>query len=305
MRIKLLLSLLVTVMCVCFVNAADAEEMNASIETSFMSKYMWHGFELYDNKTATSIDFKVELGESGLYFGTEYITPNGSGNVNVSDFDNYGYLKGSLTDRAKYIYYVGYMTSMFDTDVFRTDIDFKYQYHDYYKISSDVLDQQEFSLLAQWKDIVGYGFVPYYQATYLSDAEGGRSVYSASVPPMPFNPPIYGEDQNANIGGWLHTVGLSLDVPLDFPEIGMTKIKLLVESVYNDGAFDTSNAAFDANRSMGCGSEWTHVTYGAQTNLDMGLMGLGFGVYYQQALADDYSNLNNTFYSTVSCKLEF
>jgi hypothetical protein len=32
---------------------------------------------------------------------------------------------------------------------------------------------------------------------------------------------------------------------------------------------------------------------------------MGMGVYYQHAIADDYSNLTNTFYSTLSYKIEF
>ena len=70
-------------------------------------------FEMYGDKTATSLDFKVDLGDSGLYFGTEYLTPNGSGMMDVSDFDKYVSIPGSITDRAKYIYYAGYMFQSF------------------------------------------------------------------------------------------------------------------------------------------------------------------------------------------------
>ena len=51
---------------------------------------------------------------------------------------------------------------------FETNVDLRYMYHDYYKISSEVLDQQEFCLLAEWKNLIPGGFTPYYQATYLS-----------------------------------------------------------------------------------------------------------------------------------------
>ncbi len=305
MRSKLLLTLLVPVMCICFVSIVEADEINASVETSFMSKYMWHGFEMFGNKTATSLDLNVEFGQSGFYFGTEALVPNGSGNINVSDFDNYGRIDGSLTDRSKFIYYGGYMFTVLDTDIFKTDFDFRYQYHDYFKMSSDVLDQQEFSLFAQWTELIGGGFVPYYQATYLSDGKGGNSIYTATPSQIPFGPSVYGDDQNAHVNGWLHKVGLALDVPFEMPEVGMKHIRFIVESVFNDGAFGTSNAAFDAGTSMGAGSEWTHITYGAETDMNLGLGSLGIGVYYQHALADDYANLNNTFYSVLAYKLTF
>ncbi len=302
MRNKVLLSLLVSITVVCFVGIAKADDINASIETSFMSKYMWHGFELYGSKTATSVDLNIGLGESGFYFGTEYITPNGSGHVDMGHFDNYGYLQGSITDRAKFIYYAGYMVSLFEGETFKTDLDFRYQYHDYYKTSSFVLDQQELSLLSQWKDLLPYGFVPYYQATFLFDGKGDRSIYTAPPGPGVLQ---YGDDQNANINGWLHKVGLALDVPFDMPEVGSMNVRFLVESVFNDGAISTKEAAFDAGVSMGAGSEWTHITYGVETGMQVGPGALGLGVYYQHALADDYANLNNTFYSTIAYKLTF
>jgi hypothetical protein len=304
MRDKILYSLLAVVVFTSFVSVAAAQEMNASLETTFMSKYMWHGFESFGNKAGTSADFKVELGDSGLYFGTEYMTPNSSGSVNVNSFDNHPDIAGSLVDRAKFIYYAGYKFNLFEVETFNTALDFTYKYHDYYRISSTVLDQQEFNLLAEWPDLIGGGLVPYYQATYLSDGDGGKSIYDPTIN-FP-NPTTYGNDQNAHINGWLHKVGIAYDMPLNVPELGMYDLRLMVDTVYNDGAWESGKASRNmGGASMGGGSEWTHVTYGAETGMDLGFGNIGMGVYYQHAIADDYTNLNNTFYSTISYKMEF
>jgi hypothetical protein len=309
MRSKLLYSFLVFTVCLGCVNIASAEDINASVETTFMSKYMWHGFEWYGNKTGTNVDFKVNLGESGFYFGSEYMTPNGSGNVNVNSFDNYPYdsrFDGSLVDRAKFIYYAGYKFNLFEVETFNTALDFTYKYHDYYRISSETLDQQEFNLLAEWPDLIGGGFVPYYQATYLSDGDGERGLYDSVPDTMPPFASVYGEDQNAHIKGWLHKIGIAYDMPLNIPELGMYDLRLMVDTVYNDGAWESGKASRNmGGASMGGGSEWTHVTYGAETGMDLGFGNIGLGVYYQHAMADDYTNLNNTFYSTISYKMEF
>ena len=306
MRGKIIISLLVAVGCLGLINKAAANDINASVETSFMTKYMWHGFETFGSKTGTSIDLNVEFGDTGLYFGAQYLTPNGSGNVNINDFDRSVAIEGSLVDRAKYIYYAGYKFTLLDAETFETNMDFKYQYHDYYRTSSEVLDQQEFSLFAQWKNLIGSGFVPYYQLTYLSDADSGWSMYDAKPDPGgPFLPPLYGNDQNNHIKGWLHKIGLAYDMPTYMPELGIRNVRFLADAVYNDGAWGTSKANADFGGSVGGGSDWTHITYGAETDLDFGFGPLGLGVYYQHALTGDYSNLNHTFYSTLSYKIEF
>ncbi len=279
--------------------AVGAMELNSSIEASYMSKYMWHGFEVYGSRSASSLDFTVELDDSGFYFGAQYITPNGSGNVNSRYFNEEDPDIVSVSDMAKYIYYGGYMVSLFDGEVFKTDIDIRYQYHDYYKMSSQVLDQQEASLFAQWTEILPYGFSPYYKATYVWDGNRGTRKQLMLDPGFPPTWSYEGNDRNSHLRGWLHLVGLALDVPLDMPEIGMSSIRFTVDTEYNDGVVGTQDIT------RGGGSEFTHMTWGAETELQAGPGSLSLGLFYQHALADDYVYINNTFYSTIAYKLMF
>jgi len=286
-------------LCAIMAGSVSAMELNSSVEASYMSKYMWHGLEVYGSKSASSVDFNVELDDSGFYFGTQYITPNGSGNVNSRYFDEEEPDNVSLTDMAKYIYYGGYMVSLFETDVFKTDIDIRYMYHDYNRMSSDVLDQQEASLFAQWTELLPLGLTPYYKTAYVWDADSGRRKQLLLNPGFPPSWDYQGDDRNSGMRGWFHLIGLAYDLPVDMPAIGMSSVRFIVDTEFNDGVMVTDDI------SKGGGSEWTHMTTGAETELAIGPGSMCFGVYYQHALVDDYVYINNTFYSIAGYKLEF
>lgn len=155
-----------------FTAVGAAEDLGATLEVATMSKYMWRGFDRYDNKGAVNTSVDLDLFGSGFGVNVMYSQPLSSG------FENAKWIPATL-------YYAN------------KDVDsgleyvFGYTYYNLPDNSDKFADMQEvFGTIALRNET---GFVPNYTAIYMWPSRSGS--FAAET----------------NSGGWIHVFGLDYE----------------------------------------------------------------------------------------------
>jgi hypothetical protein len=181
-------------------NEAQEAKLGIQLDVTWVSKYIWHGQDLYDDHAAFQPSINIDL------FGTGF-----SLNVWSSSACSSGFV-----DSDEYDYTVAYGNSLFEDARFQTDYELKWLYYDYVRKSSDEGDSAEFEFSFSWPKIFKCGLVPNYTFSYLYAA---KSNSPASATEME---------------GGLHTFGFTYDV--DVPEVSLpVPLTLSWDITYNDG----------------------------------------------------------------------
>ena len=163
---KLLVGMIVVLSVVAFVNAEDTakapaataiEGVTTTVDLTYVSKYIWRGFNIYGSHGAfqPSVDFALENGFSANLWMSY---PVGSGENDAGSSIN--------QDLTEYDYTLAYSNSIME-DVYQTNYKVGWRYYDFTKASTKDNDMQEFLLEFDMPNIIGNGFVPrgaWYQA---------------------------------------------------------------------------------------------------------------------------------------------
>jgi hypothetical protein len=187
-------------LCVTGVAQAQESDLGITLDTTYASKYIWHGFDFYVGKSAIQPSVDVDLFDSGFGVNVWHSRPNASGFRNVEEFD----------------YTLYYGNQAFEGTTYAMDYTFSYLYYDYYDTGSKNADLQELLLGLSWPELIEGGLVPSYTVGKLYEAQSGSTL---------------------DFDGWVHLFGLSYDWVLpgimsDMPEQVVT---LLADVTYNDG----------------------------------------------------------------------
>lgn len=195
-------TLLLSTLLLCVAGVAQAQEssLGVTIDATFASKYIWHGFDFYVGKSAFQPSVDVDLFGSGFGLNVWHSRPNASGFRNVEEFD----------------YTVYYGNQAFEGTPYATDYTFSYLYYDYYDTGSKNADLQELLLRLSWPELIEGGVVPSYTVGKLYEAQSGSTL---------------------DYDGWVHVFGLNYDwvLPGVIPETPEQTITLLADVTYNDG----------------------------------------------------------------------
>ncbi|MBN1818787.1 MAG: hypothetical protein JW828_15605 [Sedimentisphaerales bacterium] len=134
---------------------ATTDEMGVTVDLTWVSKYIWRGLDLGDNKAAfqPSVDFDLwGSGFSAKIWGTWLGGPtNGAETLNPTEKLEY-----SLT----------YVNRINEGDAWQTDYAVTYTYADYYTTSSSDFDYQDLAASFAWPMVLGNGWVPHYTLAY-------------------------------------------------------------------------------------------------------------------------------------------
>ena len=276
--------LLATVILLSTAGFAQAQEgeLSGTIDLTYLSKYIWRGFALYDSQSAIQPSIDLDLYGTGLGLNVLLSRANTSGFENAEEID--------LT--------LSYSSSCFEYETYATDYMVGWMYYNYpdqptggsltsLSRQAPYSDLQEFFVSLSWPEICSEGIVPHYTVIKMWVSESGsamnRGLSSA------------GAD---GLGGWLHILGLSYDLPVedllpDFPE---QILHLSAAMVYNDGInFDEADVDHD----------WTHAVLGVSTDFDLGNdCTLTPGVYYQSAF-EHTDAFNDELWCSLGVKYAF
>ncbi len=245
--------------------AADGD-LGIDIDATWVSKYIWCGFDKYNDKAAFQPSINFDLWGSGVSFnvwasypGASGSDPTGtSGNVNKTEMD----------------YTLTYANTVFDGETYKTDYAVSWVYYDYPETTTNAADAQEFNIALEWHDLCPAGITPHYVYAYLWTAKGGGP-YAATEPE-----------------GSAHIFGLTYDFEL--PSVVDLPFSVSVDAVYNDGM---------GRRTVD--HDWSHIVWGLSTSIDCPMGGtISPAIYYQTSM-EDTVNPNDELWTGVSYSYSF
>jgi hypothetical protein len=173
-------------------------KLGIQLDATWVSKYIWHGQDLYGDRAAFQPSITLDLFGSGFNTGVWGSTACSSGFVDSEELD----------------YWAAYTNSLFGNGRFKTDYEVKWLYYDYFRLPSGKADSQEIVGSFSWPNIFPCGVVPNYTLSYVYCA---RSHCEAS---------------DLKMEGFLHTFGFTYD--FNAPKVDLP-LTFSWDISYNDG----------------------------------------------------------------------
>ena len=248
-------------------------ELHGALDMTFSSKYIWRGFDVYDDHATIHPSIDLDLFGTGFGFNITGHRANSSG------FE--------LNERWDYTIY--YQTRLFADEVYATNLRAGYMYYNYPDRTSHTkasIDLEEFHSIFSFPNILPVeGLVPTYCLVKLMPANSGTSLGSNTA-------------TGGTASGFAHIFMLDYGVPVTSPVTGdELTLNLHTEVVYNDGV--SPNGAADVDH------DWSNAVFGINTTMDIG-NNLSFtpGIYYQSSW-DKSVNTEDEFWTTLSMTYKF
>jgi hypothetical protein len=246
-------------------------EMDVTFDATWVSKYIWRGFDLQDDKAAFQPSLNFDFFDSGWSFNIWWNIPGSSK----------GAANTSLVDAEEMDYTITYANSFWQEETYQTDYAVSWVYYDYPDKGSEDADAQEFNFDLSWPKLMPYDIKPHYTYIYMWAAQGG------------------GPAAANEIGGPIHVFGLAYDLSVQgFMPYNDTQVfNFTWDIVYNEG---TGHETVD--------HDWSHTVWGVSTDINIGKDGQ-YGhfipaVNYQHSM-DDSVNDENEFWTGLSYNYTF
>ncbi|MBN1974299.1 MAG: hypothetical protein JW787_11710 [Sedimentisphaerales bacterium] len=169
-------------------------------------------------------------------------------------------------------YSATYQNSLFNNSKYKTQYQLTWLYYDYFRMSSDEVDSQELDLSLSWPDVFPFGLTPNYTLSYLYAAKSSSPASSLEME------------------GYAHTLGFTYDCNAPQTDLPLT---FSWDITYNDG-----QCGMDVDH------DWSHITWGLSTSLDIGPGSFTPAAYYQTSM-DDSINNEDELWLALSYTLSF
>ena len=248
------------------------DELGVTVDVTWVSKYIWRGFDRLDDKVAFQPSINLDLYDTGLSFNL-WSSHAGSSAEGGSI---------STVDAEEWRYALTYTDSVLDGETYKTDWSVSWVYYDFPDMASEDADAQEFNLALSWPDICPAGVVPRYTLIRMWPAQGGG-------------------DASA-MGGFIHAFGFGYDftVPELLPDVPEQTLSFTWDIIYNDGT-GSGIGAFSASD---VDHDWSHMLWGLSTAIECGPGTFTPAVYYQTSM-DDSVNDEDEFWVGLSYTVSF
>lgn len=196
---------------------AQEDPLAFTFDTTYSSKYMWRGYDIFGENSAFMPSLDVDLFGTGWSFNVWSAWPLGSGSEDLAEID----------------YTFAYGTTLGEGEACQTDLGANWIYYDFPNVGNKFTpDTVEFGIGAEWPNVFGdSGLTP--------------SVYFGML-----------DAAEDNVGFEVDGNYFSFALSYDF-EAGGLGWNLSSDVNYNDGLFgsdnDWSHSTFTLSTSMDCG----------------------------------------------------
>lgn len=201
---KMVVSVLVLVLAgAAFAQDEAVSEMGAvDLDVTTTSKYIWRGYDVFDDHAANFFSVNWDAFNSGLNFNVWYAVPWGGTNEDATEID----------------YTVSYGMTFLEDEAWAMDVGVNYIYFNFPKggRSDGFVDTQEIGVSIALPNLIPVG-----------DSALVPSYYGAKLWPTD-------DDLGFDVFGGYHVFALGYDMPL--PETDMV-LNLFADLNYNDGIF--------------------------------------------------------------------
>ncbi|MHC4567267.1 MAG: TorF family putative porin [Planctomycetota bacterium] len=279
--------LLVAVILLSVVGLVQAQEdaMGVTLDATWVSKYLWRGFDQLDDKAALQPSVDVDLFGSGFSVNVWASYPTSAGSsreVTAPD--------GSRINATEYNYTLAYDAVICEGEPHATEIRTQYIYYDFIDNPDEAADAYELGIRAAWPNICPTGDVtPSYYFGGIWPAAGSAGTTGAGVPK---------NDLPGSYSGWIHIIGVEYDLRIAglTPETPEQIFTFSAAAVYNDGFADTTG---------NLDHDWSHAVFGVSTDVELA-ENFNFtpGFYYQSSW-EDTVNPEDEYWVSVGLSYAF
>lgn len=256
----------------------EGASLRAQVGVTWDSKYVWRGFNIFGDESATHMSLDLNLFDTGFGLGIVGHRANG-GHEDLERWDGIAYYQGGILAG----------------DPLAMNFRLGYVYYFYPELNSgESLDMQEGQVVLSWPNILAIpGLQPSYALIALGQGE---------------TPSII-----ADKGSGLLHIGMldySFAIPGFMPGTEEQIIILHAEVVYNDGVTITPiRPSHDWDVVYpNPDHDFTHAVFGASTDLPLGANGeftLTPSVYYQKTLNNTINEDDSEFWVSIGLRYMF
>ncbi|TKJ33825.1 MAG: hypothetical protein CEE38_19575 [Planctomycetes bacterium B3_Pla] len=281
MKKQVILLAAVVLFCAAGLVQAQEDPLGVTADATWVSKYLWYGFDLLDDKGAFQPSVDVDLFGSGFSLNVWSSYPTAVGDMNKGG----GAAGTSRVDATEFDYTLAYSTVICEGEPHATYITAQGIYYDFIDIPSQAADAEEIGVQLTWPNVSPTGDVtPGYYISRIWPAKSGK--------------PRAGKDDliPGDYAGWIHvfSLGYDLTVPGLLPETPEQTFNLSVATVYNDG-FAGGTVDHD----------WSHAVFGASTDFELAEnFNVTPGIYYQSSW-DDTVNSEDELWISLGASYKF
>lgn len=251
--------------------AQAQRELSGTVDVSYVSKWLWRGFDMLDDKSAIQPSVDIDL------FGTGFSINVWASYAGSSQGDG----AFSTVNKTRYDYTLAYSCTLFEGEQFATDVKANFIYYDFIDEPDTVADTEELGVGFSWPELCPAGIVPSYYVCKLWNARSNSALPSG-------------------YSGWLHIFGLGYDLttPGILPDTPEQVFNLSAAAVYNDGAGANPKTGAVADH------EWSHIVWGVSTKIEAGPGTFTPAVYYQTSM-DSSVNPEDELWAGLSYAIPF
>ena len=260
MKKKAILLTAVIVFASLSVVQAQEGELHGTIDVTYLSKYVWRGFDIYNDKSAIQPSIDLDLYGTGFGINIMGHMANSGERVNGERWD----------------YTLYYSNSLFEGESYATNYRLcwiNYNYPDNPSKGSAAAPNaslQELHAMLSWPNICPAGVIPTYILVKLWPSESGS--FSGSNSPF-----------GGTASGFAHI--FMLDYPMTIqgimPDTAEQVLHLHTELIYNDGV---GPAGQDVDQ------DWSNAVFGISTSFDLGSNMMFTPAIYHQVTMDKSVN---------------
>ena len=241
-------------------------DVHGFVDLAYQSRYIWRGFDVYNNDSAVQLTANVEFADTGFGLAISGHRANQSGY--------------ELQERWDYNLY--YQNALFKGEPIETHYRLGWVYYNFPEWPAECWDLQELHAVVSMPRITNVkGLVPSYALVKLYPAHGGS--------------PFVGD----NASGFAHILMLDYSFPIRgfLPTMPEQVIKLHSELVYNDGV-SPMNTDVD--------HDWSDAVIGVSTDFDLGYgITLTPGLYHQITMDRSVNPDESETWATVGARVAF
>jgi len=272
---------------VAIVQAQDSG-LHGSVDLTYQSKYIWRGFDVYNDKSAMQPSLDLDLFGTGLGINIMGHRANSSGHEGSERWDYTLYYQNMLLPDEAYalMYRLGWV------------------YYNYPQHNAEDADLQEMHAVLSLPKMCPSGIVPSYVLVKLWPNSSGSMVaknydLAGELEYNPMAGAFVPPRSEGTASGWAHI--FMLDYPLTvtgiLPNTPEQVFNLHSEVVFNDGV---GPAGQDVD------SDWSNVVFGVSTGIDLAEdLVLTPGVYHQITMEETVNDDKDETWATLSMTYMF
>ena len=221
---------------------AEQDKLGVEVDVTWVSKYLWHGFPVFDDQPAFHPSINLDLYDTGFSIKVWGAFGDASRVKTYQEFD----------------YTLAYDCRAFEGANYATDIRFNFIFYDFKEWG---IDKHEVGAGFTWPNICPTGIVP----GYYFGCMWPRTHYGTGDSYL-----------QGDASGFIHVFSLAYDltVPGFLPDTDEQVLNLTTDLTYNDG-YGARYGGPTADH------DWSHTTFGIATDIAIGELTFTPAVYYQ------------------------